>query len=87
MHRMALELRSCFTLFEYICKSTAGGGSGHEPAHGGYVGKGMLAAAVVGYVFASPPAEAILACLKAVTGAAGTLVVIMNYTGGSSFAC
>ena len=42
----------------------------------------MLAAAVVGDVFASPPAEAILACLKAVTGAAGTLLVVMNYTGG-----
>jgi dihydroxyacetone kinase len=58
-----------------------GGGSGHEPAHSAYVGRGMLAAAVVGDVFASPPAEAILACLKAVTGAAGSLIIVMNYTG------
>ena len=58
-----------------------GGGAGHEPAHTGYVGSGMLAAAVVGEVFASPPTEAILAAIRAVTGKAGCLLIIMNYTG------
>lgn len=60
---------------------SSGGGAGHEPAHAGYVGSGMLAAAVVGDVFASPPAEAILAAIRAVTGRAGCLLIIMNYTG------
>ena len=47
----------------------------------GYVGCGMLTAAVAGNVFASPPAEAVLAAIRAVTGSAGALLVIMNYTG------
>eukprot|EP00775_Hariotina_reticulata_P004941 gene4941-5182_t len=59
----------------------SGGGSGHEPAHVGYVGSGMLAAAVAGEVFASPPAAAVLAAIKAVTGEGGCLLVIKNYTG------
>ena len=42
----------------------SGGGSGHKPAHGGFVGKGMLSAAVAGLVFASPPPGAILAALR-----------------------
>ena len=46
----------------------SGGGSGHEPAHAGYVGPGMLSAAVAGDIFASPPAEAVLAAILAVTG-------------------
>ncbi|KAI6649248.1 Bifunctional ATP-dependent dihydroxyacetone kinase/FAD-AMP lyase (cyclizing)-like [Oopsacas minuta] len=58
-----------------------GGGSGHEPAHVGFVGKGMLTAAVPGAVFASPPSEAILASFRAVTTPAGTLAIVTNYTG------
>lgn len=58
-----------------------GGGSGHEPAHAGFVGHGMLTAAVAGDVFASPSTEAVLAALRAVTGAAGALLIIKNYTG------
>ena len=52
-----------------------GGGSGHEPAHAGYVGRGMLAAAVCGEVFASPSAEAVLAAIRTVTGPPGCLLV------------
>jgi dihydroxyacetone kinase len=48
----------------------SGGGSGHEPAHAGYVGSGMLAAAVCGDVFASPSAEAVLAAIRTVAGEA-----------------
>ena len=59
----------------------AGGGSGHEPAHAGYVGRGMLSAAVCGEVFASPSAEAVLAAIRTVTGAPGCLLIIKNYTG------
>ncbi|KJE94519.1 dihydroxyacetone kinase [Capsaspora owczarzaki ATCC 30864] len=59
----------------------SGGGSGHEPAHVGYVGRGMLSAAVCGDVFASPPTANVLAAIQAVTGRHGTLVIIKNYTG------
>ncbi|GIL91803.1 hypothetical protein Vretimale_7317 [Volvox reticuliferus] len=59
----------------------SGGGSGHEPAHAGYVGDGMLAAAVCGDIFASPSTEAVLAAIRAVTGPAGCLLVVKNYTG------
>ena len=59
----------------------SGGGSGHEPAHGGFVGAGMLTAAVCGEVFASPSADAVLAGILAVTGAAGCLLIVKNYTG------
>jgi len=59
----------------------SGGGSGHEPAHIGYVGAGMLHAAVSGDVFASPSADAILAAIHAVTGPMGALLIIKNYTG------
>ena len=44
----------------------SGGGSGHEPAHAGFVGKGMLTGAVAGAVFASPPTDSILAALRSV---------------------
>lgn len=57
----------------------SGGGAGHEPAHAGYVGRGMLSAAVSGGVFASPSVASILACVRAVTGEAGTLLVVKNY--------
>ncbi|KAL6843654.1 hypothetical protein ACP4OV_026716 [Aristida adscensionis] len=59
-----------------------GGGSGHEPAHGGFVGQGMLTAAVSGDVFTSPPVNSILAAIRAVTGPKGCLLVVTaNYTG------
>ncbi|MEM6887192.1 MAG: dihydroxyacetone kinase subunit DhaK [Pseudomonadota bacterium] len=59
----------------------SGGGSGHEPAHAGFVGPGMLTAAVCGEVFASPSVEAVLAGILAVTGDAGCLLIVKNYTG------
>ena len=59
----------------------SGGGSGHEPAHGGYVGKGMLDAAVAGPVFTSPAADQIFEGIKAVATDAGVLMIVKNYTG------
>lgn len=59
----------------------SGGGSGHEPAHAGYVGSGMLSAAVAGEVFTSPSTEAVYAAIRAVAGKAGALLVVKNYTG------
>ena len=59
----------------------SGGGSGHEPAHGGFVGQGMLTAAACGDVFASPSVDAVLAGILAVTGPAGCLLIVKNYTG------
>jgi triose/dihydroxyacetone kinase / FAD-AMP lyase (cyclizing) len=59
----------------------SGGGSGHEPAHAGLVGTGLLTAAVCGDVFASPSVDAVLAAIVAVTGRAGCLLVVKNYTG------
>jgi triose/dihydroxyacetone kinase / FAD-AMP lyase (cyclizing) len=59
----------------------SGGGSGHEPSHAGYVGKGMLTAAVCGDIFASPSVDAVLAGILAVTGDAGCLLIVKNYTG------
>ena len=59
----------------------SGGGSGHEPAHAGFVGAGMLTAAVCGEVFASPSVDAVLAGILAVTGQAGCLLIVKNYTG------
>ena len=59
----------------------SGGGSGHEPSHAGFVGRGMLTAAVCGDVFASPSVDAVLAGILAVTGDAGCLLIVKNYTG------
>ncbi|NXM55587.1 TKFC cyclase, partial [Illadopsis cleaveri] len=61
----------------------SGGGSGHEPAHAGYVGKGMLTGVVAGAVFASPSVGSVLTAIRAVTqaGAAGVLLIVKNYTG------
>ncbi|CAM6088865.1 unnamed protein product [Calypogeia fissa] len=71
-----------------VCQGTydkvaliSGGGSGHEPAHVGYVGPGMLTAAVCGEVFASPSVAAVLAAIRAVTGPPGCLLIVKNYTG------
>ena len=59
----------------------SGGGSGHEPSHAGFVGQGMLTAAVCGDVFASPSVDAVLAGILAVTGKVGCLLIVKNYTG------
>ncbi|XP_064571438.1 triokinase/FMN cyclase [Zonotrichia leucophrys gambelii] len=61
----------------------SGGGSGHEPAHAGYVGKGMLTGVVAGTMFASPSVGSVLAAIRAVAqaGAAGILLIVKNYTG------
>jgi dihydroxyacetone kinase-like protein len=59
----------------------SGGGSGHEPLHGGFVGVGMLDAAAAGAVFTSPVPDQMLAATKAVDGGAGVIHVVKNYTG------
>lgn len=59
----------------------SGGGSGHEPAHAGYVAEGMLDAAVCGEVFTSPTPDKVLAAIKAVDNGAGVLLIIKNYSG------
>lgn len=59
----------------------SGGGSGHEPAHAGFVGPGLLAAAVCGDVFASPSVDAVIAGILAVTGEAGCVLIVKNYAG------
>ena len=59
----------------------SGGGSGHEPAHGGYVGTGMLDAAIAGAVFTSPTPDQVYEAIKAVDSGNGVLLVIKNYTG------
>lgn len=59
----------------------SGGGAGHEPAHAGYVGHGMLSAAVAGEVFTSPSTDAVLDAIRAVAGPAGVLLIVKNYTG------
>jgi dihydroxyacetone kinase-like protein len=59
----------------------SGGGSGHEPMHGGFVGRGMLDAACPGAVFTSPVPDQMLAATQAVSGGAGVLHIVKNYTG------
>lgn len=59
----------------------SGGGAGHEPLHGGYVGYGMLDAAVSGNVFASPSPDRIIEGIKAADSGAGVLMIIKNYSG------
>src|SRR3954447_5396094 len=59
----------------------SGGGSGHEPLHGGFVGLGMLDAACPGEVFTSPVPDQMLAATKAVDGGAGGVHIVKNYTG------
>ncbi|MHA7140037.1 MULTISPECIES: dihydroxyacetone kinase subunit DhaK [unclassified Arthrobacter] len=59
----------------------SGGGSGHEPLHAGYVGRGMLDAAVPGAMFTSPTPDQILPATTAVDGGAGVLHIVKNYTG------
>ncbi len=59
----------------------SGGGSGHEPSHAGFVGEGMLSAAVCGAVFTSPTPDQILEAIKAADEGAGVFMVIKNYSG------
>lgn len=59
----------------------SGGGSGHEPAHGGFVGKGMLDGAVAGAVFTSPTPDQVYEAIKATECGKGALLIIKNYTG------
>lgn len=59
----------------------SGGGSGHEPTHAGYVGTGMLDAAVCGAVFTSPPLDQVYQAIKAVPNQNGVLLIVKNYTG------
>src|SRR5579885_2454385 len=59
----------------------SGGGSGHEPLHGGFVGRGMLDAACPGAVFTSPVPDQMLAATRAVNGGAGVFHIVKNYTG------
>ncbi|MDA3919836.1 MAG: dihydroxyacetone kinase subunit DhaK [Salinisphaera sp.] len=59
----------------------SGGGAGHEPAHAGFVGQGMLTGAIVGDLFASPSVEAVLAAIRQTCGEAGCLLIVKNYTG------
>ena len=59
----------------------SGGGSGHEPAHAGFIGSGMLSAAVAGEIFTSPSVDSIFAAIRAVAGNQGVLLIVKNYTG------
>ncbi|MCM0011931.1 dihydroxyacetone kinase subunit DhaK, partial [Klebsiella pneumoniae] len=59
----------------------SGGGSGHEPMHGGLVGKGMLDGACPGEIFTSPTPDQMYECGQAVDGGAGVLFLVKNYTG------
>lgn len=59
----------------------SGGGSGHEPSHGGFVGRGMLDGAVAGAVFTSPTPDQVYEAIKTVDGGQGVLLIIKNYTG------
>ncbi|XP_029724973.1 PTS-dependent dihydroxyacetone kinase 1, dihydroxyacetone-binding subunit DhaK [Aedes albopictus] len=82
-----LKERNCITRLEPALKDgkvklISGGGSGHEPAHAGYVGQGMLAGAVCGDVFSSPSVTAILDCLRTVCDKDGSAIfIVKNYTG------
>jgi dihydroxyacetone kinase len=66
---------------EKLVAVLSGGGSGHEPAHAGYIGAGMLSAAIAGEVFTSPSSDTVFAAIKAVAGKPGALLVVKNYTG------
>lgn len=80
-HRVAL--RSDLESLKGRVALLSGGGSGHEPAHAGFIGKGMLTGVIAGAVFASPAVGSILAAIRAVAqaGTAGTLLIVKNYTG------
>ncbi|MDE2508231.1 MAG: dihydroxyacetone kinase subunit DhaK, partial [Planctomycetota bacterium] len=79
--------RNVITRLEFVNSKSgrvaliSGGGSGHEPAHAGYVGHGMLSAAVAGAVFTSPGPDSIYDAIRAVAGPSGVLLIVKNYTG------
>ncbi|XP_062973060.1 triokinase/FMN cyclase isoform X2 [Elgaria multicarinata webbii] len=83
LHGHRVALRSDLENVEGKVALISGGGSGHEPAHAGYIGRGMLTGVVAGPVFTSPAVGSILAAIRAVkqAGAAGTLLIVKNYTG------
>lgn len=64
----------------------SGGGAGHEPAWGGYVGTNMLAASASGDIFASPSTKQVLSAIEAVPSKKGMILLVGNYTGGDSIA-
>ncbi|KAI9916294.1 hypothetical protein PsorP6_016934 [Peronosclerospora sorghi] len=85
---LVLELTHCVLLHrdyrairERQVTLVSGGGSGHEPAHAGYIGDGMLTAVVCGDVFASPSTAQILVAIRLIAGPHGCLVIVKNYTG------
>ncbi|XP_032345430.1 triokinase/FMN cyclase isoform X3 [Camelus ferus] len=80
-HRVAL--RSDLDSLKGQVALLSGGGSGHEPAHAGFIGKGMLTGVIAGAVFTSPAVGSILAAIRAVAqaGTVGTLLIVKNYTG------
>ncbi|XP_064602433.1 triokinase/FMN cyclase-like [Liolophura sinensis] len=80
-HRVVVRSDISEVISEGKVTLVSGGGSGHEPAHAGYVGKGMLSAVVAGSVFTSPPPADILAAIRTVGSRAGTLLIVKNYTG------
>jgi dihydroxyacetone kinase len=80
-HRVVLRADTQSLVADGKVTLLSGGGSGHEPAHAGYIGPAMLTAAVAGAVFASPPPASILAALRAIRSPAGTLMIVKNYTG------
>ncbi len=87
MHQNIIERIDGFDIIVRKDKKTgrvgiiSGGGSGHEPSHAGFVGKGMLSAAVCGAVFTSPTPDQILEAIKAADEGAGVFMVIKNYSG------
>ncbi|WP_278730484.1 dihydroxyacetone kinase subunit DhaK [Anaerotruncus colihominis] len=76
-----LEVISCKSKTPNKVGVVSGGGSGHEPAHAGYVGKGMLDAAVAGNMFSSPSPDRIIKGIQEADSGAGVLLVIKNYSG------
>jgi triose/dihydroxyacetone kinase / FAD-AMP lyase (cyclizing) len=76
-HNVVLAANRSATAVQIV----SGGGSGHEPSHAGWLGTGMLSAAVCGGIFASPSISSVLAAIRAVATPGGVLVIVKNYTG------
>nr|XP_054367861.1 triokinase/FMN cyclase isoform X3 [Mirounga angustirostris] len=83
LHGHRVALRSDLDSLKGRVALLSGGGSGHEPAHAGFIGKGMLTGVIAGAVFTSPAVGSILAAIRAVAqaGTVGTLLIVKNYTG------
>lgn len=73
--------RAFSSIREHQVTLLSGGGSGHEPAHAGYIGEGMLTGVICGGVFASPTTQQVLTAIRMVAGPKGCLVIVKNYTG------